>query len=336
MLRRVAKSVGGVTRTFLYDGWAMIQETSGTQTNSYVYGLDLSGSMQGAGTIGGILSASLNDAQAFYFYDANGNVSDLADVSGNSLAHYEWDPYGNATVSTGILASTNPFRFSTKYTDDETGLVYYGYRYYSPGLGRWVSRDPIMEKGGNNIYAFAANDSIGNTDYLGLAWEGAVITGPLPTTGRSWTKCQLKLTMEVVEDCGCGPIGSLYGYRVKYVDATGKAVVLLVREWDRRHEMDHVDDCRRFGYDNMVRYAQANQRCYNTRARAQAMKAEMEADVPLMYEAFHIWGTTIGVDIPVCSRFGSPSCNELIRNAAAARRYYHTMRRHLDSQLTVP
>ena len=49
---------------------------------------------------------------------------------------------------TGSESSRNPFRFSTKYTDDETDLVYYGYRYYSPALGRWMSRDPIGEVDG--------------------------------------------------------------------------------------------------------------------------------------------------------------------------------------------
>jgi hypothetical protein len=60
MGRRIQKVVNGVTNNFVYDGWAMIREQSATVTNSYVYGIDLSGSMQGAGTIGGILSADLN------------------------------------------------------------------------------------------------------------------------------------------------------------------------------------------------------------------------------------------------------------------------------------
>jgi RHS repeat-associated protein len=167
MSRRVAKTVGSTTHRFLYDGWAMIQEKTGTQTNSYVYGLDLSGSLQGAGMIGGILAASLNGTQAFYFYDANGNVTDLAASNGTSLAHYEWDPYGNATVSTGIIASANPFRFSTKYTDDETGLLYYGYRYYVPGVGRWVNRDPIEESGGINMFGFTLNAPVARFDVLG-------------------------------------------------------------------------------------------------------------------------------------------------------------------------
>jgi RHS repeat-associated protein len=166
--RRVAKTVNGSARQFIYDGWAMVQESAGAQTNSYVYGLDLSGSIQGAGMIGGLLSASLNGTHAFYFYDANGNVSDLTATNGASLAHYEWDPYGNATASTGSLVAANPFRFSTKYADDETVMYYYGYRYYSPELGRWLSRDPIGERGGTLT---PNRDEFSVGDLIALLWS---------------------------------------------------------------------------------------------------------------------------------------------------------------------
>jgi RHS repeat-associated protein len=61
-----------------------------------------------------------------------------------------------------------PYRFSTKYTDGETGLVYYGYRYYAPEMGRWLSRDPIAETGGVNLYGFVRNDAVNQWDKLGL------------------------------------------------------------------------------------------------------------------------------------------------------------------------
>jgi RHS repeat-associated protein len=66
------------------------------------------------------------------------------------------------------LASENNYRFSTKYADDETGLYYYGYRYYSPPEGRWVNRDPIGEAGGFNPYAFLQNRVLGEIDRQGL------------------------------------------------------------------------------------------------------------------------------------------------------------------------
>jgi len=55
------------------------------------------------------------------------------------------------------MAKVNPFRFSTKYQDDESDLVYYGYRYYNASTGRWLSRDPIGEKGGINLYVLVGD-----------------------------------------------------------------------------------------------------------------------------------------------------------------------------------
>jgi RHS repeat-associated protein len=56
------------------------------------------------------------------------------------------------------MARVNPFRFSTKYQDDETDLLYYGLRYFSASTGRWLSHDPLGEMGGVNIYGFVGND----------------------------------------------------------------------------------------------------------------------------------------------------------------------------------
>jgi RHS repeat-associated protein len=66
------------------------------------------------------------------------------------------------------MAKANPFRFSTKYQDDETDLLYYGYRYYSASTGRWVSEDPIGTRGGPNLYGFVANTATDRIDRLGL------------------------------------------------------------------------------------------------------------------------------------------------------------------------
>jgi RHS repeat-associated protein len=71
-------------------------------------------------------------------------------------------------VATGILAATNPYRFSTKYLDSESNLYYYGYRYYDSTTGRWTNRDLAEEFGGENLYRFVANNPIANLDFLGL------------------------------------------------------------------------------------------------------------------------------------------------------------------------
>ncbi|MGD8454723.1 MAG: RHS repeat-associated core domain-containing protein, partial [Phycisphaerae bacterium] len=83
------------------------------------------------------------------------------------VATYEYAPYGEILASSGDFAAANPFRFSTKYHDDETGLVDFGRRLYDPLLGRWINRDPIGEDGGVNLYAHARNDPVNRSDYLG-------------------------------------------------------------------------------------------------------------------------------------------------------------------------
>ncbi|MCF7707605.1 MAG: RHS repeat-associated core domain-containing protein, partial [Verrucomicrobia bacterium] len=138
-------------RKFLYYGWNLIAELDGNNdvVRAYMWGLDMSGTLQQAGGVGGLLG--VDDAgQGFHFvaYDGNGNVMALVDADDGTIsAEYEYGPFGELIRATGPM-SDNPIRFSTKYHDTETGLVYYGYRYYWPAMGRWISRDPIGERGG--------------------------------------------------------------------------------------------------------------------------------------------------------------------------------------------
>ncbi len=161
---------------YIYDGWNLIAEfdiqpSSFTLHTSYLWGQDLSGSMQGAGGVGGLLSVTKNQEPGtpnFYpTYDANGNVSEYLDETGAVAAHYEYSPFGRIIASTGT-SDDFAFRFSTKYHHNETDLLYYGFRYYNPETGRWLSRDPIGERGGLNLYAFVKNNGYFFYDYLGL------------------------------------------------------------------------------------------------------------------------------------------------------------------------
>jgi RHS repeat-associated protein len=144
---------------YIYDDWNLVAEEvrkpQTSFTNYFVWGQEISGSLQGAGGIGGALCVARNTARFYYHYQANGNVMALTDADGAVAARYVYSPYGSLLSATGSVAMSNPIRFSTKYTDDETGLVYYGYRYYSPGLGRWVSKDPLEEEG-SDLTRFSA------------------------------------------------------------------------------------------------------------------------------------------------------------------------------------
>ena len=104
----------------------------------------------------------------YYVTDGNKNVTGLLDQAGTRVAEYVYGPFGQLLSAEGELADVNPFRFSSEYADDETGLVYYNYRYYSPQLGRWTKRDPIEEQGGVNLYKICNNNNINNFDVLGF------------------------------------------------------------------------------------------------------------------------------------------------------------------------
>ena len=104
----------------------------------------------------------------YYVMDGNKNVTGLLDQAGTRVAEYVYGPFGQLLSAEGELADVNPFRFSSEYADDETGLIYYNYRNYSPQLGRWIKRDPIEEQGGVNLYAYLFNDYINLFDNIGL------------------------------------------------------------------------------------------------------------------------------------------------------------------------
>ena len=159
------------TNRFVYDGWNLIAvlNPQSAVVRSFMWGLDLSGSPQGAGGVGGLLE--INDAingVQFAAFDGNGNVAGLVKgTDGTTSGQYEYGPFGEVIRATGPMAKANPFRFSTKYQDDETDLLYYGYRYYNASTGRWNSRDPLEEAGGLNLYLFAENAPIGKVDSNG-------------------------------------------------------------------------------------------------------------------------------------------------------------------------
>jgi RHS repeat-associated protein len=158
------------TNRFVYDGWnliAILDSDFAIQT-SFVWGLDLSGSYQGAGGVGGLLAINeITSGTHFTTFDANGNVMTLIRANdGTTSANYEYNPFGDLIKTTGETAKRNPFTFSTKYQDDHTDLLYYGYRYYNSKNGTWISRDRLGENGGP-LYAFVLNQATLAVDLLG-------------------------------------------------------------------------------------------------------------------------------------------------------------------------
>jgi RHS repeat-associated protein len=163
---------------YLYDGRRVIQErnSSNVPLVTYVRGLDLSGSFEGAGGIGGMLSRTAHTGangvtltHAFYHADANGNITKMIDNSQASVADYKYDPFGRTFSSSGTLATANSYRFSSKELMGPSGFYYYGFRFYDPETQRWPNRDPLGEEGGINLYQFSSNDPTDLVDPFGLS-----------------------------------------------------------------------------------------------------------------------------------------------------------------------
>lgn len=248
---------------FVYDGIHMIAELdhtfatgpglTGSRVNrTFLWGQDLSGTMTGAGGVGGLLSTTYQGVTYQVCSDANGNVTGLVPTSGfragQLIARFDYDPFGNRITNTGPDVELCPMGFSTQYTDSETGLVAYLYRYYNPQLGRFASRDPIGIDGGINLYQFVNNDPANKWDYLGLkqmdvdatfhvTYATNRVTG---TVGAVSTPKPWEITMRVVPvqaDHEFGP------HKIEFVEANAQTIYYQVSTpQDRPHEDRHLQD----------------------------------------------------------------------------------------------
>ncbi len=187
------------TNKFLYDDWNLVAEVNNTNSviRGYAWGLDLSGTIQGAGGVGGLVAVNiLTNGAHFAAYDGNGNVRGLiSTTNGTITGNYEYGPCGETIRAEGPAANSNPCRFSTKFTDDESDFLYYGYRYYNANTGRWPNFDPIGEPGfellrtglasplvgGPNRNLLVGNDPLNRVDPFGLI-------DPLGGQGSLWFK----------------------------------------------------------------------------------------------------------------------------------------------------
>jgi len=163
---------------YVYDGMRVIQERSSANTPqvSYTLGIDLSGSFEGAGGIGGLLgrshayqsgSGSFTNHN-YYHADGSGNITYMVNTNQSMVASYRYDPFGNTISTSGTLVAANVYRFSSKEYMATGTSYYYGYRFYHPNLQRWLNRDAIGEGVGINLYSFVGNNPVSWGDPLEL------------------------------------------------------------------------------------------------------------------------------------------------------------------------
>ena len=133
----------------------------------------------------------LGDNLYFPTVDLTKNVCELVDFYGDVAATYDYAPFGAVSAGTpsGSAVPANPFQWSSEVYDSELDLVYYNYRHYSPADGRFLSRDPIEEEGGLNLYAFVKNNALKNVDLWGRAAFPIIIYGPDDDVDKDSTCC---------------------------------------------------------------------------------------------------------------------------------------------------
>ncbi|MDX2227306.1 MAG: RHS repeat-associated core domain-containing protein, partial [Verrucomicrobiae bacterium] len=126
----------------------------------------------------------------FYNRDHLGSVREMTDSTGNLRARYDFDPYGRRTKLSGDLDSD--FGFTGHYNHAASGLVLAMYRAYDSDTGRWLSRDPIGENGGINLYGYCENDPVNKIDPLGLInqwtewWADLSVNGNMAQQASAW------------------------------------------------------------------------------------------------------------------------------------------------------
>ena len=265
--RRISQTVGNgsaaKTTRFLYNLWNVMGEfetAAGSPAGAVtvmrrnIWGHDLSGTPQGASGVGGLLMiedrSSGTPVAHYVCQDGNGNVIRLLTTgSGGGVitsAVYTYDPFGKVRTGFGTFAATNRWRFSTKLEDAETGLNYYGYRYYDPVAGRWLSRDPIGEKGGLNLYGLVGNNPAHKRDRLGLEEQSNDVIAR--GAGQCSNVCEKYFTFHIGDPsqgrvicCGgreysCGNPSGLF------VDGADPTATRIAKRCAGEHEHDHHVD----------------------------------------------------------------------------------------------
>jgi RHS repeat-associated protein len=138
------------------------------------------------------------NTHAFYHADGNGNVTCLINTNQEIVAKYTYDPFGGILSASGPLADANLYRFSTKEYHANSGAYYYGYRFYSPSLQRWLNRDPLGDVASLPLLTAAAAPSADSDSEM---------------TQDEFTHTWIKINANLFGGLGNSPVGK--------VDASG-------------------------------------------------------------------------------------------------------------------
>ena len=224
---------------FIWDDYNIIIEDAASSNATFnTWGLDIDGTMQGAGGVGGLLAVEKGDAVYLPAYDANGNVTEYVTVDGVVAAHYAHSAFGKALMAEDSIGFSH--RFSTKPYCPKTGLVEFEFRKYAPNVGRWMSRDPLCEEietefgsidigvalvEPSNQYCGIGNNAVGHIDTDGRLVQAIpiaikVVQFAVVVAGAA---AAATVATELVEKCPrpecnpCDPPVGTKGYRFEQV-----------------------------------------------------------------------------------------------------------------------
>ena len=164
--RRIGKLVQEDTTYFYYDRVKVIEEVeaNGVLEATYIYGSDMDE----------VICMERGEETYYYHYNATGSVIQLTGSEGELVEQYEYDPYGKVTIYDGSYTSLvgsavgNPYLFTGRRLDSESGLYFYRSRYFSAELGRFLQRDPLGYVDGLSMYEYVLSNPKNWKDPLGL------------------------------------------------------------------------------------------------------------------------------------------------------------------------
>ena len=170
---RTAKVVDGVTHNYLYASGQLLREAYGANTLDFFYDAN-----------GYPYALKYNGTTYYYITNLQGDVMYLIDSNENTVASYEYDPYGNITAAAGAMAEINPLRYRGYYYDAELEMYYLQSRYYDPQVGRFINADAYASTGqgvlGVNMFSYCKNSPI---NYIDISGEFAALIGIILTIG---------------------------------------------------------------------------------------------------------------------------------------------------------
>jgi RHS repeat-associated protein len=168
-----------VTTTYTWDKTnpvvpLLLTETTAGETTRYIYGP------------GGVPIEQINpDGSVVYLHqDQLGSIRLLTSSTGTNVGERAYTPYGKTSVSTGTVVT--PFGYAGQYTDPETGLQYLRARFYDPGTGNFISRDPLIGITGE-AYGYTGGSPLNATDPSGLYWGEDFVKGAVEVVSETAT-----------------------------------------------------------------------------------------------------------------------------------------------------